>query len=173
MATKTASWVRVKERIPYNGKGVDNLLNALRIILEQNRYAQKIQIEVGSGHILLEKLVSEEQAAETQTSWHDSIRAHKLEEYKPSANLTPHQQLWEVFQIIHVEGLEVGQIVVGDKHQFQGWLGTRIPLTKMNFFGIPITQASEIPHEIFIVCGTEERESDPEDVVFSVKGSLT
>lgn len=170
---KPSNYVRVKDKIPYAGKGIDALLGFLRRVLSDNKYAQKIVLEVGVPYIYLEKLVSAEEAAEApQVSFHDAVRSHHMEEYKPEGKPDPMHQLFEMFSIVHAEGLEVGFILVGNKHSFQEWLKVRIPVTKMAVFGVPLYVVSEIPGDTFLVCGTPERQAEVDDIQFSVKGSV-
>lgn len=176
MSNKSESgFVRVKEKIPYGGKGVDELLGALRKILAtpENKFTQKITLEVGAPHICIEKLVTQDIAGEVPKLVPlDSARAQRMEEYTPQVdNEPPLAQLWNMFRIIRAENLEIGHILIGDKTAFQQWLKLRIPFNDQTLFGIPL-HTSDIPSDVFIVCGTPERTSDPEDVVFSVKGTV-
>lgn len=168
--------VRVKEKIPYTGKGVENLVIMVRKILTENRNTQKVVLEVGVPHIYIEKLVPEAEAAkEAPLSLHDAIRAKPMEEYpldEVTQKQTGIQKVWEMFSMIHAEGFEVSHIAIGDKQTFQKWLGIRMPVTKMAFFGIPVAQVPEIPPDVVLVCGSATREADPEDVQFSVKVSI-
>lgn len=169
--SSSSDFVRVKEKIPYSGKGVDELLTFLRRVLTDNKYAQKVVLEVGVPYIHLEKLVSAEEAVDApKISFHDAARQRPMEEYKGEAK-GPMHQIFEMFSIVHAEGLEVGFILIGNKHTFQEWLKIRIPVTKMALFGVPVQQLPEIPGDIFLVCGTPERIAEAEDIQFSVKGT--
>lgn len=167
-----SSFARIKEKIPYTGKGVDELLIFLRRVLSENKYTQKIVMEVGVPYIHIEKMVTGEEAQNIpQVSFHDSIRSAPMEEYKNESKLGPLHQLFEMFSIVHAEGLEVGFILVGNKHTFQQWLKLRIPVTKLALYGVPVHPVSEIPGDVFLVCGTPERIAEAGDVQFSVKGT--
>lgn len=177
MSNNSEKYVRVKEKVPYTGKGVENLIIMLRKILTENKNTQKVVMEVGAPHIYIEKLVPEAQAAqEVQLSFHDIVRTKPMEEYpldETNSKLTNIQKFWEIFGMVHAEGFEVSHIAIGDKQDFQKWLGVRMPVTKMAFFGIPVQQVPEIPPDIALVCGASSREAEPEDIQFSVKVSIT
>jgi hypothetical protein len=164
-------FVRVKEQIPYSGKGIDELLGFLRKVLTDNKFTQKMIVEVGVPYLRLEKLVSAVDGAATKLSFHDAARTKPMEEYHAESKTSPLHQLFEMFSIVHAEGLEVGMVLVGDKHVFQDWLKVRIPVTRMSIFGVPLHQLSEIPPDVFLVCGTSEREAESDDIQFSVKGT--
>lgn len=164
--------VRIKERIPYAGKGPDELVMAIRRILTDHRYAQKIVMEVGVPYILIEELVPEADALDRELSMHDVIRSHPMEEIASDEKKPGLQVLWEMFSVVQEEGFEVNFITVGDKKKFQGWVGVRIPMTKMSFFGIPLRVLAEIPSDVVLVCGARMREADVSDIEFSVKVSI-
>lgn len=166
--------ILLKEKIPYTGKGTDELLGAVRRILTDNKYTQKITLEVGVSHICIEKLVPPEEAKEQlQISLHDTIRARTMEEYKPEKEQPGFRQLWEMFDIVHAEGFEVGCLVVGDKKQFQEWLKVRTPLNKLTCFGTPIFQLPDIPSDVVLVCGMATRTAEVDELLFSVKTTIT
>jgi hypothetical protein len=174
MSTKYDDYVKVKERFPYHGKGKEELLTALRRLLSlpENKYVQRIVLEVDATHIYMEKYVPAEEAGkQTKISLRDVVRNKIMEEYESDKAQTPLSQLFDMFSIIQKEGLEVGFIAIGDKTNFQRWLGVRIPITNMSLFGIPI-EVIEIPETTFILCGTPERSSEPDDVKFSLKGNI-
>lgn len=170
-------YLRVKNQIPYHGKGVDELIGALRRILAENKFTQKIVLEVGKPHIYIEKLVPEgtAEAGEQESvslSIHDVIRNRELEEYESDGTLKPHEQLWEIFDMIHKDGFEVCNIVAGNKTAFQKWLGFRIPQVGMRVFGIPFEVVGDLPPDVFIVCGAKSRTADPDEITYCVKGTI-
>lgn len=167
-------YVRLKDKIPYHGKGIDELVGALRRVLTDNKYTQKIVLEVGVPHIYIEKLVpeSEAQGEVVKLSLYDVIRNRKLEEYVAEKDISPAHQLWEIFDIVQKEGFEVCNIVAGNKQKFQKWLGVRIPQTDMRVFGTPFEVNGDIPDDVFIVCGAPIRDAEPDDVAFCVKGTV-
>lgn len=170
-------WRRVKDRVPYHGKGVSDLIAALQriLLLPENKYAQKIVLETGTNEIYLEKMVPARDESGTElprVSLHDVIRVNKMVEYDMEPDLTSAQQLWEMFAMVQHEGFEVCAIAAGDKAKFQKWLGVRIPQTDLRVFGTPFIIVGELPGDAFIVCGAPTRTAEHEDIRFSVKGTL-
>lgn len=176
MSSRFDDFVRVKEKFPYHGKGVDELLSSLKRILSipDNKYTQKVVLEVGTPYIYIEKLVPSDEAGKVPTTTlKDIIRSRAMEEYDPeSIPKDPWVQLWDMFSIVKKEGLEIGFIAIGSKLTFQKWLGIRIPTTSMDLFGIPVEVVEDLPEDVFVVCGTESRIAEPEDVLFSLKGNI-
>ena len=173
--SETPGYVRIKDKIPYGGKGVDELVVSLRRILSENKFTQKILIQVGVPHIYIEKLVPESEAQEMETvklNIHDVIRNRKLEEYDGDDSLKPYEQLWEMFGMVQKEGYEVCNLVAGNKSAFQKWLGVRIPQTDMRVFGTPFEVVGDIPPDVFIVCGARARDVEPDEIAYCVKGTL-
>ncbi len=167
-------FVKIKDRIPYYGKGVDDLVGATKKILSDpsNKYTQKITLEVGVPYIYIEKMVPEGEVPDLpKLSIHDIIRNHKIEECPPNIN-GPFRQLWDMFDIIRQEELEVNAIAIGSKELFQKWLGARLPNRDINILGIPIYIDGEIPETSLIVCGASSRVSDIEDIEFSVRVAI-
>lgn len=171
-------FVRVRDHVPYFGKGIDELIAALRKIFSDNERPQKIVLEAGVKHIYLEKLVSPEEAKERESiapvtaNVHDAIRNTRIEEYESVDILPPFQQLFEMFGMVQAEGLEVCHIVVGDKGRFQKWLGVRIPQNNLSLLGTPITITGEVPDDVFVICGGPSKVADPHEIQYAVKGTL-
>lgn len=164
-------FVTVKDKIPYHGKNLSDLGRSIAAIGQSG--IQRILIEQGTGFINIEKLVPESQAPEsTQLSLYDFIRNRKMEEYSPDKDKSCFQQLWDIFDILQSENLEVGFIAIGSKQQFQRWIGMRLHITSPKFFGIPIHIVSDIPPDVFIVCGTPDKNSDMDEIRVSVKVTL-
>lgn len=170
--------VRLREHMPYFGKGVDELIAVIRKIFTDNKYPQKIVLEAGVKHIYIEKLVSASEAKESETinpvhqTVHDGIRNAKLEEYEADSEVGPFQQLFEMFGMVQGEGLEVCHLAIGNKTKFQKWLGVRISQTNMNLLGTPVVVTGEVPDDVFIVCGGPTKSSDPYEIRYAVKGTL-
>jgi len=162
--------VLVKEKIPYTGKGIDPLLAMLRRVLKDNPYTQEFTCRIGQP-IEISKLVPQDQVPE-KLSLHDAVRGHRMEDFPFEKDKTSFQILWDMFGMVHAEGLEVSHIAVGDKFQFQTWLGIRIAQNRMNFYGTTVVFLSELPQDVFLVIGAEKKQAEPEDVRFSVKGTL-
>jgi hypothetical protein len=162
--------ILVKERIPYTGKGVDALLSLLRRVLVENPYTQEFTCRIGQP-IEIVKLVTPESAPE-KMNLHDAIRAKRMEEYTVEKSKSAFQALWDMFAVVQAEGLKVSHIVVGDKFQFQTWLGVRIAQNRMDFYGTPVVPLPELPGDTFLVIGSEKSDAEPEDVRFSVKGVI-
>ena len=148
----------------------------LRKIFNDNKYTQKLVLEVGVPHIYLEKLVPEAEATkEAPITFHDAIRSKPMEEYSSDKEeeQTGVQTLWDMFKLVSAEGYEVSHVAIGDKRQFQQWLDIRIPVTNLMFFGTPIEIVPEIPSDVVLVCGASTRDAEPADIQFSVKVSIT
>lgn len=175
MSTRFDNMVLVKDKVPYFGKGVEELLASLKrvLALPENKYTQKIVLEVGASHIYLEKLLTAEEAGKQAIfTVKDMIRSNPMDEFESESANSPWTQLWEMFAQIHKEGLEVGFIAIGNKLKFQKWLGVTIPVTDLRLWGIPITMVEDLPEDAFVVCGTTQKIADPEDIRFSIKGNI-
>ncbi len=171
--SSSSDYVRVKEKLPYQGKGVESLLDFLRRTLtqEEYKYSQKIILEVGAPYVRIERLVSKALSPEVpQLSLHDAVRSKHMEEFQRPDNSTPMHDLWAMFDIVHAEGLEVSHVLIGSKYAFQDWLKIRIPATRFAVFGVPLHVISQYPSDVFVVCGSASRDSEPSDIEFSVKG---
>lgn len=169
-----AGYVRLKDRIPYHGRGVDDLIAALRRVLTENKYAQKVVLEVGAPHIYIEKLVPQAEAQDLppQVSLHDIVRTAEMEEYDNDEERTSIQQIWDMFAMINERGLQAAVIVAGNKAKFQKWLGFRLHHSKPVVFETPFQVLGELPEDVFIVCGAPTRIADIDDIKYSVKGTI-
>lgn len=177
MLTKSEQpgFVRIKDRIPYHGKGVEELTMALRKVLSDNKYTQKVVLEVGTPHIYIEKMVPEAEAVDLPKplTLHDAIRTVKMDEYElGDSKIHEFYVLREVFEMVQDEKLEVCAIAVGNLKRFEKWLGFKLSRSKMNLFETPVYIEGEIPEDVFIVCGAPRRDAEFDDITYSVKVTI-
>ncbi len=168
MSIRSENLVRVREQIPFTGKGAEALLGFLRKILSDNPLTQEFTCRIGQP-IDIVKLVPEGEAPPVLLL-HDAVRAQKMEELSREGD--PFKTLWAMFSTVEEEGLEVSHILVGSKFSFQDWLGVRLSHKSMRCFGVPVVPMPEIPSDTFLVVGSIKRDAEPEDIRFSVKGAL-
>lgn len=168
--SSSSDLVPVREKIPYTGKGLESLLGMLRRILTDNPYTQEIFCRIGQP-IEIVKLVPAD-SVQPKISLHDAVRGKRMEEYVPEEKTTPWKTLWGMFSAIAEEGLQVSHVAVGDKYVFQKWLGVRIPQNKMSFYGTQIVLMPELPPDVFLVIGGDDRNGEPESVQMALKGTI-
>lgn len=172
MSRNADKFVLVKDRVPRSGKGVDNLLSQLTQYLRQpeNKWVQKMVIDAQRIYLYFEKLVPKDQAPEeVDMTWHNAVRKVPMEEVGQSDGV-PAVYLHELFQKVTKNGYEVCQVLVGSNSGLYKWAD--IPRRDERLFGVPITKDGDIPDDIVILCGGVHRECDPEEVAYSVKGTL-
>lgn len=164
-------WVRVKDSIPFLGKGVDDIVTAIRAVLKENPYTQKLTLEIGKP-ILFEKMVPKDKAPDQATvSVYDQIKAKPMTEYvieEESRSRPAFAHLWEMSQIIHNEGLSLSHLLLGNRFLFQQWLRVQIPITNLAFFGVPVQVDTAIEEDVFVLCGSD----DEGELQFSLKAVI-
>lgn len=170
MSTNSEGMVLVREKIPYSGKGPEALLGMIRRVLAENPYTQEFTCRVGQP-IEIAKLVPPDQVP-VKVNLHDALRTKKMEEHPFEQGKTPFQRLWDMFELVYAEGLQVCTIAVGDKFAFQKWLGVRIPQNRMSFYGTPIVHLAELPDDVFILAGAEQGDAEVSDIKYSIKGTI-
>jgi hypothetical protein len=169
---KFAGYRLVKERVPYEGKGIDNLLATLKVLLVANPYTHKLTVEVGTKEIRLQKFVPEE-GHSGELTWHEAVRSVPMYEYAPDREgMLPLHQYWAAILRLQMEGFELGRVMVGDKAKFQKWLGLIIPTVKPTVLGVPMEVDTALPEDVFILCGVLDFDCEPVDVECSVKGVI-
>jgi len=169
--------VLVPEKIPYMGKGIDALLIFLRQVLDENKYTQKILVEVGKP-IYIEKLVPKEEAPELSTlGYLEAARSKTMDEYGkegeqfgPSGKRTTYEQLFDMFCIMSHENFEVCHILTGNLKKLALAVGLRTERLS-RLYGVPVSQV-DIPSDTVIFCGAVSRDATPEEVEFSLKAVL-
>lgn len=175
MSTKSEThYIRVRHRIPYSGKGFDALVDAIKAIGKAHPYVQKIgPLEVGKPYISIEEMIPEEGSDKhLPTSVHSIARRCRMEEVVIDSTKTSFNILYEMFNIIQEEGLFPGYFLIGDKALFQKWLSIRISALKMSLFGVPVIIQPELPEDVFLLCGADSKDPEPDDVKFSLKVTL-
>lgn len=167
-----ADYVTVKDRIPRNGKGPDNLLAQLGQYLKEpeNRFVQKIVVDATKQYIYVEKKVPKEKAVDqVGMTLHEAIRLVPMEEVSPDNGVTPTPMWWvvEAFKKVNNNGYETSHALVGGKSSVYPWLG--VSRSSKHLFGVPLYIVGEIPDDVLIICGSRVRDADPEDIEYSVK----
>lgn len=124
--------------------------------------------------LLHRSATTEEEALTVEQTLHDTVRVQPMEEYTVEGEpKPPHQQLFEMFDLIASESLEVSHLLVGNRPRFEKWLGTKFPRTKpASVLGVPIVFSSKLEQDTFMLCGAPTREALPREVRFSVKGVI-
>ncbi len=169
MSLKSELMVEVRESIPLTGKGAENLLNLLRKILSDNPYTQEFTCRIGHPIEIVKMVPASE--APPGLRLHDAVRAQQMDE-PVQVDGGPFSVLWNMFSIIGEEGLEVSHSLVGNKFRFQDWLKVRISQKSMKVFGVRLMVIPEIPDDVFLVVGSTRRDADPENIRYSLKGTL-
>jgi hypothetical protein len=75
-----------------------------------------------------------------------------------------------MFEEINRQGYEVSHVLVGEDSALFPWID--IPRKIKRLYGVPITKSAEIPNDVLVICGAIDRDSGPEDVEYSVKGTI-
>lgn len=143
--------------------------------LVQEDATLKVVFDRSKPFLLLHRVATpEEEALTIEQALHDTIRVHPMEEYSPEGEDKPaHQQLFEMFDLIGSESLEVSHVLVGNRQRFEKWLRTKFPRTKpASILGIQIVFTSFIEQDTFILCGAPTRDALPGEIRFSVKGVI-
>jgi hypothetical protein len=168
--------IRIKDKVPRNGKGVDNLLSQLAqyMRLPENKYIQKVIIDAERPYLYFEKLVQKEDAPpEAGVTFHDAIRKSPMTEIEVDpviAATSPLKYVDEMFRAIAKEGYETSHILIGSKSLLFKWID--LPKNSDRLFGTPLHKVSDIPNDVVIACASETRVGDPDDIEFSIKVSI-
>lgn len=168
--------VKVKDRLPRTGKGVDNLISQLGEYLRDpaNRFVQKIVVEAERPYVYFEKLVDKDSAAEFETglSFSDVARSVQMEEvsFPDLTNISAQVYLLGMFNLIYASGYDASHLLVGPKSRIHKWLG--VPRQMSKIFGVPVISVSDIPDDVIILAGARSRDSEPEDIEYLVKGNV-
>lgn len=165
-----AQLCRVKDRVPRNGKGPENLLAQLGQYLKDpgNKYVQKIVVDARKPFLYVEKMVPEDQAEKTDLSLHEAIRNKPMTEINLEGAAL--EAVWKLFWEISKNGYETAHLVVSPNSKLYEWVS--LPRQSERLFGVPIHKMPEIPDDVVILTGATVREADPEDIEYSAKGTI-
>jgi hypothetical protein len=170
--TRNIGMRKTIERHPYIGQGIDGLTAQLNALLKSEKLTQRVILDVNKDFIHVEKLVKGTPDPDELFKRFDaSIRGNQIHEYSPKdENLSSAEQFLDMFRQVSDEGLEISFIVCGNLVRLSSWI--RIPLRNPKLFGVNVVQIGNIPDDVVLVCGSEWKEAEPEDITFSVKGTL-
>ncbi len=160
------------ERVP-RPKDSEALLATFSKILEDEA-VDRIIIDRAKPYILIEKAAQREEEAIDRLLY-ETTRNKIVEEYIPSApQISPYQQLCEMYQMISEEGLAVNYLLAGNREQLAAWLKVRIPRTRPFYvFGTPVLFNGQLPGDTFLLCGADTVDTYAGDVIYSIKGAYS
>ena len=164
--------VRVRQLFPLTGKGPTAISNLVLKILEEDKYVQKVILEVGKP-VHIETMVPEDSPMADVENFHDVVRSKPMVEFSDVEDLpkTPYQMLFEMFKMVTSEDLEVSHVLAGGIVQFNRWV--KNPMRSNKIFGVPLYVIKNVPADVFFVCGSATQTAGPPDIELSIKGNLT
>lgn len=169
--TRAVGKVRVTDRIPYTGAGVDSLTAQIGAILKVEKDAQRIILDVTKDYIHVEKLAKiTVDKDEFQERLDTLIRSVQMRESVPEKPMPRFEYVHHLFRQVTDEGLEVALILVGNLTTLEKW----IPMSAKSprLFGVRVARVKNVPAELILVCGAEWHEAEIEDIRFTVKGVM-
>jgi len=161
-------YTKVKERIPYEGKGATAFLAVVQEILSKSPYLRRIAYDKDDGYIFVEKLVKDEEVITAPVTPNDVVRDREMTELEVTKGVSAHTVIFDAFLEVAKEGLEVSHVFVGDITKLLSWAAVPKKLG-LRLFGVPVAVMSELPEDVFLICGSARREAEVEDIEFSVK----
>lgn len=167
MSNNSEGLVLVREKIPYTGKGVENLVTMVRKILEDNPYTQELILRVGKP-IEIARLVKSDEVPEPVTV-HDTVRTRQMEEYD-STDSSAEVAIMGMFNILDKESLFPTCFLIGVQSRLYKWLD--IPRRSTMVCGVELSKSDQIPDDVVILCGSPVKGGQPEDIELSVKTTI-
>lgn len=173
-SSNSSELVRVSEQVPVAGKGIENLLMLIKTVHERLRasgcFPQKFIVEVGKP-LRVDFLQPRAEVMEPPLTFNHAIRTRALDEYVGDKKELPWQQLFNMFRQVTDNGLFVNYVVVGNRERLRKWTGMKLKDTQL--FGVAVAQDGELPDDVVLVCGTDEREAyGPSDIRYTIKGVM-
>lgn len=163
----------IKERLPYSGRTHDEVLNSVRTALNI-KGVQRIVLDRSVQYIRIERSPEPgETASGPGITLNDAVRRlpeQHLAEYLPDGQRSSYEQLFDMFNMVLEEKLFVTHILTGPKAELYKWVKT--PRRSQSLLGVTVYRLEELPNTTIILCGSETRDAEPQDIVFAVKGEL-
>lgn len=172
--SSSSDLVRTTEFVPLKGKGIENLLLLLKTVYEKLRsagsYPQKFVAEVGKP-LRVDYLQAASEMMEPPLTFHMVVRQRPIDEYAAEKAESAWQQLYHMFRQVGENGMYANYLIVGNKERLRRWVGMKVKDNRV--FGIEVIIDGELPDDVVLVCGTEEREAlGPDDIRYTVKGVM-
>lgn len=163
----------IKERLPYSGRTIDEVLNSVRIAITM-KGVQRVILDRELDYIRIERQPDVgEPSSGPGLSLNDAVRRlpeHHLAEYIPEGQPSPYEQVFEMFNMVLSEKLFVTHVLTGPAAQLFKWV--KVPRRAQTLLGVPVYRLEELPNTTIIICGSEDRDAEPQNIVFAVKGEL-
>ncbi len=168
------SLVRIRHRFPYSGKGFEMLGETIKTIGKMHPYTQKIgPLEIGKSFIPIEELVPEGLVQDNlPRTAYEVARMTKMNEFVIDNSTEGFLRLFEMFNVIKEEDLFPGYFIVGNRARFQKWLNIQVVDSRFSVFGVPVITEPDIPQDVFLFCGTDIKDPEPENIKLSLKVAL-
>lgn len=164
----------VTEAHPLRENTLEALIQTIQEIISAPGSVKAIHIQTGEP-VQVERIVGPEDdlakfIGEDPTSGLDFVRARaQVHEY--IGDVSPHQQIWEMFLFLVQQGLQVNRVLVGSKQLLSKWLASsegEIP----QIFGAQVDEDSGLPESVILVCGGPFRISPLVETSQAIKGVM-
>lgn len=166
------SVVLIKDKIPLAGTDTDSILTAVGMVLKHSGVV-RFNVDARTSMIDFWRMPAseEEEALEIASPFREKLKEVQMEEYVPENNISSHEQLFEMFEMIEDAGcfpvfLLSGRILV----ELRKWIS--FPRRSSSLAGIPIIMNPDLMEDTILVCGAKTREAEPVDVAYVVKMTL-
>lgn len=164
--------ILIKDKIPLVAMDEETILAAVGIVLK-NANVVRFNVDSRTGMIDFWRIPNE-QDAETVEVTHPfrvKLKEVQMEEYTPERELSNHEQLFEMFEMIEDAGCFPVFILSGRTHvNLRKWIP--FPRRSTSLAGIPIRVEPDLMEDVLLVCGAKVRDAEPVDVSYVVKMTL-
>jgi len=162
----------VEDSVPLSGTDTEAVLAAIKQALDKGSVLS-LTVKASEPAIRFQRIATPEEAeAKSQLSYHDIIRSKPMEEYSYSNELSPYEQIFDMFSIVEDAGFVPAVMISGrNVIELRKWL-KRLPRRAKTVYGATLIISDQIPEDNLILCGCREYNIDPESIEFSVKMTL-
>ncbi len=163
----------IKDKLPLLGHDEDSILKTIKQVLKSDTVT-RFDVDARTGMISFWRAPSEdEKERELSNPFREIFRRVPMEEYVPDGDIGSHEQLFQIFDILHDAGCIPAFIVIGNLESFRKWI--KFPRRSNQLAGVPIYVVRELAdtaEDALLVCGSKVRDPEPIDVDFVVKVTL-
>jgi hypothetical protein len=164
----------IKDKLPLLGSDEESLFKTLKQVLK-NESPTRIDIDARTGMVSFWRQPNEEEKARDDVNpFRDVLRQVAMDEYVPDEEgLSPHKQLFEIFDMLTDAGCIPAFILTGSLEGLRKWI--TFPRRSSYLGGVPIKQIRELADtaaDTLLICGSKVRDAEPIDVEYVVKVTL-
>lgn len=162
--------ILIKDKLPLVATDVEAIQQAVGMVLKTANVI-KVSIDARTKMVDFWRIPNEQESESIEVAHPFRIKLKEVQMEEYDVDLSPHEQLFEMFDMLEDAGCYPVFILTGRTlPNLRKWI--KFPRKSSRMAGIPVTVDPDLPEDNLLVCGAPIRDAEPIDVEYVVKFTL-